>query len=156
MTRTARCRCLSPTRTGALPISPATSRFGEERKRRRGCPRRLSTDRLVRRVLVLRAPADGRAFQRRAGLSPALALAGILSLAGIVGALAGALALAGVDAGAVVGGLRVRLRSRQRAGREHRSRGDDKRFPHTTTPSKVTRAAPKATPHAHWSIAAMG
>src|SRR5262249_59417887 len=72
-------------------------------------------------------------------LGQALALAGILALAGVVGALAGALALAGVDAGAVVGGLR----SRQRAGREHRSRGDDKRFPHTTTPSKVTHAAPK-------------
>src|SRR5262249_33426044 len=80
-----------------------------------GCPSRLHD-----------LAALGGAVLCGAGFGEALALAGVLPLAGVVGALAGALALAGIRPAALhgVGGKGCRGKG---GGREDRGRGGNQR-----------------------------
>src|SRR5207247_8749144 len=107
------------------PLRSVLSRFGEQRARQ--SPARPRVMQAASWKLRLRAAADGDAFERRVGLRPALALAGVLAFASVRRTLAGALPFAGIDAGAVIGGLGLCLCSSQRTGGEHRRRRDDGR-----------------------------
>ena len=131
-------------------LSCLLRRLKTERKKR--APVRLRSapvDPSRSRLAVDHGTAGGRAGLRAGLLDEALALAGVLALAGRVGRLAGALALAGVRGAALHAGCERRRRE-ARGGEDRNGSGDQHTLVHGDPPGWAGQRARM------WSFATSG